>query len=268
MSSEVGGSEVGGRAGRELDGRVAIVTGGARGIGRAITSRFLEHGATVVIADQDPETASATVADLSAMGPVSAITLDVTDWAVVDEAVGRVADQHGRLDICVNNAGIQRIAASVEMTREAWDQVLAVNLTGVFICAQAAGKRMIEARRGSIINMASAAAILAIPGRAPYCATKAGVIALTKVLAVEWAPDGVRVNALGPGWVQTDLVREAIDAGRLSEEDIARRTPLGRLARPDEIADAALFLASDRSTYFTGQTLFPDGGFTSYGGWR
>ena len=116
--------------------------------------------------------------------------------------------------------------------------------------------------------MASAAAVLAIPGRAPYCATKAGVIALTKVLAVEWAGDAVRVNALGPGWVQTDLVRPPSTPGRLSEEDIARRTPLGRLARPEEIADAALFLASDRSTYFTGQTLFPDGGFTSYGGWR
>jgi NAD(P)-dependent dehydrogenase (short-subunit alcohol dehydrogenase family) len=253
---------------RDLDGRVAIVTGGARGIGRAITTRFLEQGATVVIADRDLANAEATAGELAPIGPVSAAALEVTDWAAVDRLMSDVVAEHGRLDICVNNAGVQAIAPSLEMTQEAWDNVVSVNLTGVFICAQAAGRRMVDAGRGAIINMASAAAVLAIPGRAPYCATKAAVIALTKVLAVEWADKGVRVNALGPGWVQTDLVRAAIDAGRLSEEDIARRTPLGRLAEPDEIADAALFLASDRSTYFTGQTLFPDGGFTSYGGWR
>jgi NAD(P)-dependent dehydrogenase (short-subunit alcohol dehydrogenase family) len=253
---------------RDLDGRVAVVTGGARGIGRAIATRFLEHGATVVIADRDIATAEATAVELGSVGPVSAIALDVTDWAAVDRVMGEVVAAHGRLDICVNNAGVQAIAPSLEMTQEAWDHVLSVNLTGVFACAQAAGRRMVERGQGSIINMASSAGVLAIPGRAPYCATKAAVISLTKVLAVEWAADGVRVNALGPGWVQTDLVRAAIDAGRLSEVDIARRTPLGRLAEPGEIADAALFLASDRSTYFTGQTLFPDGGFTSYGGWR
>jgi NAD(P)-dependent dehydrogenase (short-subunit alcohol dehydrogenase family) len=257
-----------GPATRDLEGRVAVVTGGARGIGRAIATRFLENGAAVVIADRDIASAEATASELASLGSVSAIDLNVTDWTAVDRVMGDVVAGHGRLDICVNNAGVQAIAPSLEMTQEAWDHVVGVNLTGVFICAQAAGRRMTQAGRGSIINMASSAAVLAIPGRAPYCATKAGVIALTKVLAVEWAGSGVRVNALGPGWVQTDLVRAAIDAGRLSEEDIARRTPLGRLAEPGEIADAALFLASDRSTYFTGQTLFPDGGFTSYGGWR
>lgn len=254
--------------GSELEGRVAVVTGGARGIGRAISTRFLEQGATVVIADRDGDNAAATAAELGAIGPAFSMALEVTDWAAVDRAMEQVVAEHGQLDICVNNAGVQSIASSLEMTQEAWDHVVGVNLTGVFICAQAAGRRMVAAGRGSIINMASAAAVLAIPGRAPYCATKAAVIALTKVLAVEWATDGVRVNALGPGWVQTDLVRTAIEEGRLSEEDIARRTPMGRLARPDEIADAALFLASDRATYFTGQTLFPDGGFSSYGGWR
>jgi NAD(P)-dependent dehydrogenase (short-subunit alcohol dehydrogenase family) len=253
---------------RDLDGRVAVVTGGARGIGRAIARRFLESGATVIVADVDGGGAATTATELGALGPVEPAQLDVTDWSAVDRTMSDIVARHGRLDVCVNNAGVQAIAASLEMTSEDWERVVRVNLTGVFACAQAAGRRMVAQGAGSIVNMASAAGVLAIPGRAPYCSTKAAVIALTKVLAVEWAEHGVRVNAIGPGWVQTDLVQAAIDAGRLSVPDIARRTPLGRLARPEEVAETALFLASDRSSYYTGQTLFMDGGFTSFGGWR
>jgi NAD(P)-dependent dehydrogenase (short-subunit alcohol dehydrogenase family) len=152
------------------------------------------------------------------------------------------------------------------MSEASWRDVLDVNLSGVFCCAQAAAQQMPQG--GAIVNIASAAGVLGLPGRAPYCAAKAGVISLTRVLASEWADQGIRVNAIGPGWVKTDLVRQAIDDGHLSEDDIRRRTPLDRLATPSEVAAVALFLATPSSSYVTGQTIFPDGGFTAYGSWR
>ena len=252
---------------RELDGRVAVVTGGARGIGRAIVEAFLDAGATVVIGDVRAEATEKTAAELSSRGQVRGERLDVRDWGDVAGFFQRVLATHGRLDVSVNNAGVTAIEPSLEMPEEAWSEVLAVNLSGVFACAQAAGRAMAERGSGSIISLASAAAVLSLPGRAPYCATKGAVISLTRVLGVEWAERGIRVNAIGPGWVRTDLVGDAIAAGKLDEAGIQRRTPLRRLARPDEIAEVALFLASDRSSYVTGQTLFPDGGFTSFGGW-
>jgi NAD(P)-dependent dehydrogenase (short-subunit alcohol dehydrogenase family) len=251
----------------DLNGKVAVVTGGARGIGRAIAELFVRSGATVVIGDLRAELAAETAKTLSSLGTVTASPLDVRDWSGVSAFFGQIRSTYGQLDVCVNNAGVQAIASSLDMTERDWNEVLSVNLSGVFVCAREAG-RVMGKRGGSIISMSSAAGVLALPGRAPYCSTKAGVSSLTRVLAIEWASLGIRVNAIGPGWVETDLVRAAIDAGNLSAEDIRRRTPLDRLARPDEVAQVALFLASDRSSYITGQTIYPDGGFTSYGGWR
>lgn len=252
---------------KELDGRVAVVTGGARGIGRSIAAAFAGAGATVVIGDIRTELAASTAKELSSSGNVDSRFLDVRDWGSVGAFFKAVESEHGRIDISVNNAGVTAIEPSLEMTEQTWHEVVSVNLTGVFACAQAAGQAMVRHRSGSIINLASAAAVLGLPGRAPYCATKGAVISLTKVLAVEWVQHGVRVNAIGPGWVRTDFVQDAIDAGKLDVEGIARRTPMRRLAEPAEIAEVALFLASDRSSYITGQTIFPDGGFTSFGGW-
>jgi NAD(P)-dependent dehydrogenase (short-subunit alcohol dehydrogenase family) len=252
----------------ELAGKVAVVTGGARGIGQAIAKRFLQAGATVIIGDVRAEDAAETARDLAAVGRIKSAALDVRDWELVGAFFRTVAAEHGRLDVSVNNAGIGWTSPSLEMPQHAWDQVLDVNLSGLFACAQAAGRIMVQQGFGSIVNLASSAAVLGIPGRAPYCASKAGVIALTKVLGTEWISKGVRVNAIGPAWVATDMIKEAIEAGNVSEEIIRLRTPLGRPARPDEIAEVALFLASDRSSYFTGQTLFPDGGYTAYAGWR
>ena len=250
---------------RPLEGRVAAITGGTRGIGYAIAETFLDAGAAVAIGDVASERLDHAVGSLEGGGRVTGAVLDVRDWASVRSFFDAVWERHGRLDVSVNNAGVQEAGPSLEMSEERWNAVLAVNLTGVFACAQAAGILMAKQGSGSIINMASAAAIVGLPGRAPYSAAKAGVVSLTRVLGTEWASLGIRVNAIGPGWVKTDLVREAIELGRMDEDAARRRTPLGRLAQPEEIAQVALFLASDASSYFTGQTLFPDGGFTASG---
>jgi NAD(P)-dependent dehydrogenase (short-subunit alcohol dehydrogenase family) len=257
------GTDVG--AGRVLEGRVAAITGGGRGIGYAIARRYLLAGATVVLGDRAADRLPGAVESLAEHGPVTGVPMDVRDWDGVKAFYQGIWDEHGRLDVTVNNAGIQEAGPSLEMSQERWDEVLRVNLSGVFACAQAAGAHMVAQGRGSIVNIASAAGVLGLPERAPYCASKAAVMSVTRVLATEWAETGVRVNAIGPGWVQTDLVREAIALGRLNVEAAHRRTPLKRLAEPEEIAEVALFLASDASSYFTGQTLFPDGGFTASG---
>lgn len=259
--------------GQELHGRTAVVTGGARGIGKAIARTFVGEAATVVVLDRDHEAAEVTVAGLAKEavatgGAVESVAVDVRDADGISAAFEAVVERHGGLDVCVNNAGINAIAPSLEMDPVAWGEVLDVNLTGVFTCSQAAGRHMAGHGGGVIVNIASAAGVLALPGRAPYCASKAAVMSLTRVLAVEWAELGIRVNAIGPGWVETDLVRRAIDDGHLSEGDIRRRTPLDRLATPEEIAQVALFLATPASSYVTGQTILPDGGFTACGSWR
>lgn len=246
----------------ELEGKVCAVTGGARGLGRAIAERFVEAGAQVVIGDKRYEMAR-DAADAIGDG-ARAVNLDVRNWASVRGFFESIDQTEGALDVAVNNAGVNEIHTSLEMTEEVWNEIISVNLSGVFSCSQEAGRRMIGTG-GSIINMASAAGVLPLAGRAPYCAAKAGVIALTKVLGAEWAQHGVRVNAIGPGWIATDLVREAIATGKLSEEAITGRTPMNRLGTPAEIAEVALFLATENSSFFTGSILVPDGGYTASG---
>lgn len=249
----------------ELAGRVAVVTGGARGIGLAIAKAFLREGASVVLADFRLDVAEQSADGLSTLGRVEARELDVRNWAGMRAVFDSIAADFGRLDIDVNSAGIQSAAPSLEMTEEAWRAVIDTNLSGVFACAQAAGVHMTAQSSGSIVNIASVAGVRGLPGRVPYGASKAGISAVTRVLGSEWARYGVRVNAIGPGWVETALVREAVDAGRLDEERILARIPQHRLGLPEEIAELAVFLASDRSLYFTGQTLYPDGGYLAYG---
>jgi NAD(P)-dependent dehydrogenase (short-subunit alcohol dehydrogenase family) len=246
----------------ELEGRVCAVTGGARGLGAAIARRFAAEGAHVVIGDVRVALAEETASSIG--GHVRALALDVRDWESVEAFFADIAEESGRLDVAVNSAGVNEIHPSLELTGSVWNEILAVNLSGVFGCAQAAARRMGESG-GSIINIASAAGVLPLAGRAPYCASKAGVIALTRVLGAEWAARGIRVNAIGPGWVGTDLVRDAIATGRLSEDAIRSRTPADRLGTPEEIAEVALFLATDRSSFFTGSSLLPDGGYTATG---
>jgi 3-oxoacyl-[acyl-carrier protein] reductase len=240
------------------DERVAVVTGGERGIGWAIASRLDGEGWHVVAAGLDPGETPGTDVEFRPM--------DVRDRPGVEATLTAVARERGRLDLLVNNAGIQRHARTEEMTWEDWSAVIDVNLNGVFNCLQVAGRIMLEAGQGSIVNIASIAAARGAAGRAPYCTAKAGVVGLTRVAAVEWASRGVRVNAVGPGFVDTGVLHHGVTDTRLDLDEILGRIPTERLANPDEIAAMVSFLASPAAAYVTGQVLYVDGGFlANYG---
>jgi NAD(P)-dependent dehydrogenase (short-subunit alcohol dehydrogenase family) len=247
-----------------LDGKVAVVTGGGSGIGRATAAAFADAGAAVAILDLDPARADAAAEEIAAGGrAVSAHPADVTDKRSVERAVEAVVEARGGLDILVNSAGIGIRRPAVELPLADWNKVVAVNLTGVFLCSQAAARQMLAAGRGgAIVNLAS---IMGFSGggvypNVSYQATKGAVVNMTRALAVEWAPAGIRVNAVAPTWVRTNLTAPLLDQPGIVER-IAALTPLGRLATPDEIAWAILYLASPAAAMVTGHTLAVDGGF-------
>jgi NAD(P)-dependent dehydrogenase (short-subunit alcohol dehydrogenase family) len=231
-----------------LTGEVAVVTGAGQGIGAAIADALEAAGARVARTDLEAD-----------------LRLDVTDRGSIDRPLAVVAEHLGEPTILANNAGINRIGPSESLPEDHWQEVIDVNLTGTFRCAQAGGERMLAAGRGAIVNVASISAFVGMPGRAAYCATKAGVVALTRVLAVEWAARGVRVNAVAPGYVGTPMTEQAIEEGLLAADELAGRTPLGWVATPAEIAEAVVYLASPAARYVTGQTLVVDGGYLAYG---
>jgi D-threitol dehydrogenase (NAD+) len=234
-----------------LDGKVAVVTGGASGIGAAIASAYAAKGAKVVILDLvvPPEP-----------GDVAAFSCDVTDQASVAAAVGQVMRLHGRIDVLVNSAGVAKLAPAEELSLPAWNTTLAVNLTGAFLLCQTVGRIMLEQRRGKVINLASQAASVALLAHAAYCASKFGLVGLTRVLASEWAGRGVTANTISPTVVLTDLGRKAWE-GRKGDE-LKEQIPTGRFAYPEEIAAAAVFLASDAADMINGADLLVDGGYT------
>jgi len=237
-----------------FEGKVAIVTGAARGIGEAIAIGLRDEGAKVFSVDLGaPETAHEGVTYLN--GDVA----DPASVASVFEAVDRSA---GRLDVLVHNAGIQRVALAQRMEPADWRTVVDTHLTGMFLYAAEAIKRMRPQRKGAIVSIASVAGILAIPGRGPYGAAKAGMMSLTRVLALENATANIRVNAVAPGFTRTKLIEQGLRDGSLRADWQLERVPMKRLAEPREIADAVLYLASDKASYITGQTLVVDGGWT------
>jgi NAD(P)-dependent dehydrogenase (short-subunit alcohol dehydrogenase family) len=239
-------------------GKVAIVTGAARGIGEAIATLLRDEGATVFSLDMGaPETAH---------DGIRYLTGDVSDGASVQSAFEVIDREAGRVDVLVNNAGIQRVALAQRMTEEDWSAVLNTHLTGMFLCAAQAITRMrAKGGGGAIVSIASAAGIVGIPGRGPYSAAKAGIMSLTRVLAMENARANIRVNAVAPGFTRTKLIEQALKDGSIREEWQLERVPMNRLAEPREIADAVAYLASDRASYVTGQTLVVDGGWTVQG---
>ena len=240
-----------------LPGKVALVTGAAGGIGAATARRFGREGALVVVNDTKADGLEAVAADVRAAGSKALVVAgDVTKKADCELMVGAAVREFGRLDILINNAGINRDAMAAKMTEEQWDTVLAVNLTGTFLCAQAALPGMRERGWGRVVNTSSIGSLGNI-GQANYAASKAGVIGLTKTLALEYARYGVTVTAVAPGPVMTAMLAGVPDA---IKEKIVAMVPVGRIAAPDEIASVHLFLASDEASFITGQVVFADGG--------
>lgn len=248
----------------ELTGEVAIITGAARGIGRAIAVRFIEAGVAVCVADRDGAGAQRVATELErAGGNALAAEVDIADRGQIDQLMDLVARRFGRLDILVNNAAHARYDFAVDLADEDWDYTLGVSLTGTFACAQRAARQMIDGGGGSIVNITSMAARVGLARTVAYASCKAAVEGMTRVMAVELAESGVRVNAIAPGPIDTEFSREVVsDAGRAER---MRRMPTGRFGTPDEVAAAALFLASPHAAGITGATLAVDGGYTIAG---
>jgi 3-oxoacyl-[acyl-carrier protein] reductase len=244
--------------GMRLQNKVALITGAGRGIGRATALRFAAEGAAVVVADIDLAVVEAVVAEITAVsGSALAVQVDVTNREAVQEMVQAAVTQYGRVDILVNNAGITRDAQLIKMSAAAFDQVVDVNLKGVFNCTQAAAPFMIEQGSGVILNASSGVATYGNFGQSNYVASKAGVVGLTKVWARELGRKGIRVNAVAPGFIHTRMTEGIPDKVM---DKLTERIPLQRLGQPEEIANAYLWLASDEAAYITGHTLAVDGG--------
>lgn len=249
-----------------LKNKVAIVTGAGNGIGESIARRLADEGVKVVISDINLPGAEGVAQDLKQKGcEAIAVKANVANKAEVDAMVARTVEAFGSVDILVNNAGMSVVGKSVDLEEQRWRLGIDVMLSGVFFCSQAAGKVMIQQKSGKIINIASVNGIGAFPERVCYASAKAGVVMLTKVLGCEWARYNINVNAVAPGYVNTDLVKDLAAKGTLDVSELETRTPLGRLAEPKDIADAVVFLASDNSTYMEGHTMVVDGGWSSYG---
>lgn len=245
-----------------LTGKVAIVTGASRGIGRAIAEGLAGAGAAVVVNGRNVEsTKAAAQAIVDAGGASLAVIADVRKSGDVETLVQKAVERFGRVDILVNNAGISPYYKPAEtMTEAEFDDVIAVNLKGVFLCCQAAGRVMIPQTSGRIINIASIGGEVALPRLIAYCAAKGAVDQITRVLAVEWAQYGILVNAIAPGYVETDLTK-GLSENTTRRDRLIKQIPLGRLAKPEEIVGAAIYLASDAASYVTGQMLYVDGGW-------
>ncbi len=247
-----------------LSGKTAIVTGAAGGIGYAIARRFVKDGAKVVIADVDAAKGEAATRDLSTSGAARFVRTDVSNSADVARLVAAAIAAFGDIDILVNNAGIVHGADFLDLAEADFDRVLGVNLKGSFLVGQAVARHMVErvksgGKPGVIVNMSSVNAVFAIANQVPYSVSKGGVSQLTKVMALGLAPYGIRVNAIGPGSIMTDMLA-SVNSDPAAKNRILSRTPLGRIGEPSEIASIAAFLASDDASYITGQTIYADGG--------
>jgi len=248
-----------------LENKVAIVTGGARGIGFAIAQRFLGEGAKVVIADIDDEAGATAAAALARHGEVRFVECDVGERLDVRNLITEAVEAFGNVEVLVNNAGILSSGEFLEMEEEDFDRVMRVNVKGAFLCGQAVARHMVEctkagSRPGAIINLSSINALMPIASHVAYAVSKGGINALTRAMALALAPYRIRVNAIGPGTIVTEMAQAVIAEDADMRRRMLSRTPLGRLGEPGEVAGVAAFLASEDSSYITGQTVYVDGG--------
>ncbi len=242
----------------EFRGQIALVTGGARGIGKAIALCLARKGANLAIADISPDSAGQTAAEIESLGVKALpVALDVSKSSEVSKAVEAVVKEYGRLDVLVNNAGITKDGLIIRMKEEDWDAVITINLKGVFLCSKEAVKVMVKQRYGRIVNIASVVAFMGNPGQANYSASKAGIVGLTKTVAREYASRGITVNAVAPGFISTAMTDALAENVR---QDMLKSIPTGKFGTVDDVANAVVFLSSPEAGYITGQVIHVNGG--------
>jgi NAD(P)-dependent dehydrogenase (short-subunit alcohol dehydrogenase family) len=251
-----------------LRDRVAVVTGSSMGIGEAIAWAYAREGARIVVHSRSAERADRVARALEQEGHEAVtVTGDVRERSTAERLVDAARGRWGRLDVLVNNAGTSMIGPSETLPEDGWRLTIDTNLTGAFLCAQAAARVMIPQRRGVILNVSSILGEVGLPKRAAYCASKHGLVGLTKVLGTEWARHGLRVVCIDPAYIKTPMDERDQGTGDYTSADIERRTPAGRFGLAEEVARVALFLASDDASYVTGSCVTVDGGWVAYGGW-
>jgi gluconate 5-dehydrogenase len=249
-----------------LEGRTAMITGASRGIGRAIALGYAREGADVLLVSRGTAELESLADEVRALGRRAAVaSADVREYAAVEAAVQHGIATLGTLDVLVCSAGIPMAQPSEDLPLADWDRAVGINLTGTFISCQLVGREMLRQGRGSIITIGSITSYVGFPNRTAYAATKAGVLGITRCLAVEWAGRGVRVNCLAPGWIRTELQDTLVAQGKLRREPIVARTPAGRVGEVADMVGPAVFLASDESAFVNGATLTADGGWLANG---
>ncbi|WP_287587098.1 3-oxoacyl-ACP reductase family protein [Candidatus Borrarchaeum sp.] len=252
-----------------LKDKIAIVTGSSTGIGKAIALAFAKEGAIVVTNSRKLERAETTAKEIRIMGrQAHTIEADLTKTSDIDYLIDTTIEKLDRIDILVNNAGIAMISPTEDLSEHDWDRAVTIDLKATFLCSQKAAKRaMIPQKRGVIINISSILGNVGLPMRAAYCAAKAGVNALTQVMGSEWAKYNIRVVAIGPGYILTEMEQQSLDKGDYTTEHILNRVPMKRYGKLEEVANTAVFLASDDASYITGEIVYVDGAMSATGGW-
>lgn len=250
----------------DVQGKVVIVTGAGRGIGRSVAKGFADAGAKVIVCSRTESELVFLQEEIEKTGGIcEVITCDVSRKSDIENVVQKTVEKFGKIDVLINNAGITKKVPAKDIALEDFKKIIDINLTSVFLFAQLVGRVMIEQGFGKIINVSSVASDQGLTGSIAYAASKGGVTMLTKTLAIEWAEYGVQVNAIAPAYVETPLV-EAVKLSRQGfEESVINRTPMGRMAKPEEMIGACIFLGSEASSYMTGETIFLDGGWRAYG---